>query len=465
MGRSRNWAPRWARCPKGHRIKPLKTKSPTPMNGIELLASLFANAPDPTAPVGKAGGRIGGPANVDASPELSAPLQWLKDYGVPIIQAQDADIPPGVAALFKSQPARVIIPLEPVVDADKAMWFVWHEVGHAADFVYIGKDFQPHELTAGRFSGKHVALLRQHQEEIIKWSPHPDRKYKTNPEELWAEVVACAICDPARMPPGLLPGVRSDLDALKLPVGDVGRLITQVGMPPNFNQVRDANAALEYLAPFMSNRQRNSVRSLMRGEEAQFFIDKMIELAAQIKAMPKTYDQDGLGDKAIAHLHYFAGGQANWYITEKDKNGGPQHQAFGLADLFGDGGEFGYISIAEIIANNGELDFHWTPKTIAEIRGQPEPELTAGERADLDAPAAPPMVPADLSLKDTLAALGMTIEKIGGYWLVKQGERVICREGEVNSIWRELRKQGFLPPDVGGRKYNEDGSYYTPSRT
>jgi hypothetical protein len=80
----------------------------------------------------------------------------------------------------------------------------------------------------------------------------------------------------------------------------------------------------------------------------------------------------------VAYLHYFAGGQANWYITEKDKGcpddedyggpgGPPQQQAFGLADLFGDGGELGYISIAEILANRGELDLHWTPKPLSEI--------------------------------------------------------------------------------------------------
>jgi hypothetical protein len=92
--------------------------------------------------------------------------------------------------------------------------------------------------------------------------------------------------------------------------------------------------------------------------------------------MPKTGEQDGKGEQATAYLHYFAGGQASWYITEKDAGspdddpGTGQIQAFGLADLFGDGGELGYISIAEILENGGELDFHFTPKTLAEIRGK-----------------------------------------------------------------------------------------------
>lgn len=51
---------------------------------------------------------------------------------------------------------------------------------------------------------------------------------------------------------------------------------------------------------------------------------------------------------------------------------GKQHQAFGVADLFGDGGELGYISIPEITAEGAELDFHWTPKTIAQVRSENE---------------------------------------------------------------------------------------------
>ena len=33
----------------------------------------------------------------------------------------------------------------------------------------------------------------------------------------------------------------------------------------------------------------------------------------------KTYEQKVKGDQAIVSLHYFAGSQANWYMTEKDK--------------------------------------------------------------------------------------------------------------------------------------------------
>ena len=142
----------------------------------------------------------------------------------------------------------------------------------------------------------------------------------------------------------------------------------------------DAMAALKELEYFMGPLQRRCVIENFRGEERQYFYDLMCELAERVRTMPHSYQQDGAGEDAIAYLHYFAGGQANWWITEKDKgsaddglDGNPpneQQQAFGRADLFGDGGELGYISIAEILACNGELDFHFTPKTLRELRAE-----------------------------------------------------------------------------------------------
>ena len=110
------------------------------------------------------------------------------------------------------------------------------------------------------------------------------------------------------------------------------------------------------------------------GEEREFFRDKLCSLAHLVDTMPKTYDQDGKGDEAIVYLHYFADGQASWWITEKDAGspedapGTGQVQAFGLADLFGDGGELGYISIAEILECGGELDLYFRPRTLGEVK-------------------------------------------------------------------------------------------------
>ncbi len=91
----------------------------------------------------------------------------------------------------------------------------------------------------------------------------------------------------------------------------------------------------------------------------------MIALADQLAAMPVTYQTSKLGKQAIVHLHYFLGGRVNAWITEKDKDGGTL-QAFGKVDLFGDGGEVGYVCIDELLEAGAELDFHWTPKPLGE---------------------------------------------------------------------------------------------------
>lgn len=119
---------------------------------------------------------------------------------------------------------------------------------------------------------------------------------------------------------------------------------------------------------FIGRSQMSALKTGLKGEEADFFRDKINEINHTIATMPKTYEQDGKGDNAVAHLHYFTPG-GDWYITERDKET-EQHQAFGLANPFGDGGELGYISIPELTAAGAELDLYWKPKTLAEIRGK-----------------------------------------------------------------------------------------------
>lgn len=100
------------------------------------------------------------------------------------------------------------------------------------------------------------------------------------------------------------------------------------------------------------------------GEEKEAFIAKLCEMADLIRNAPKTYEQDGLGDEAIAYLHYFKNG-CDWYITELDIES-EQLQAFGLADL-GGGGELGYISIVELLENEVELDLYFEPTPIKDM--------------------------------------------------------------------------------------------------
>ena len=119
------------------------------------------------------------------------------------------------------------------------------------------------------------------------------------------------------------------------------------------------------LRKFIGQSQRDALLSFLRGEEGEWFAETLIALDKRIAEMSHTYQQEGMGENAIVHLHYFGGGQANWYITEKDMYG-EVSQAFGHADLFGDGGELGYISITELVEADMEIDLHWSPKTLKE---------------------------------------------------------------------------------------------------
>ena len=131
---------------------------------------------------------------------------------------------------------------------------------------------------------------------------------------------------------------------------------------------------IEDLVGFVGRDQLSFLKSLLRGEEGEWFKAKLEEVGSVIAFMPVTYGQDGKGDEAIVYLHYFTGG-CDWWITEKDAGsaddepGTGQVQAFGLVDL-GCGAELGYISLVEVLACGAEIDLHWTPKTLAEVKAK-----------------------------------------------------------------------------------------------
>ena len=134
---------------------------------------------------------------------------------------------------------------------------------------------------------------------------------------------------------------------------------------PNIS-IEATTAAAKALRGFIPPAQMELMGTLCRGEEGDFFRAKFVEFAERIGKMPKTYEQDGMGDEAVIYLHYFSGG-CDWYITEKDMED-EQAQAFGYADL-GYGGELGYISLVELCQCRGvELDLHFTPTTLATIK-------------------------------------------------------------------------------------------------
>ncbi len=133
----------------------------------------------------------------------------------------------------------------------------------------------------------------------------------------------------------------------------------------------EAIAALKKLNGFIPVQQLRVLGDLMRGEEKEFFFNKMVEIANIVQTMPKVYEQSEKGDEAVAYLHYFRANQ-DWYITEKDSEA-EQEQAYGLVDL-GFGSEDGYISLVELTQTRQfpilELDLHFKPRTLREVKAQ-----------------------------------------------------------------------------------------------
>ena len=84
--------------------------------------------------------------------------------------------------------------------------------------------------------------------------------------------------------------------------------------------------------------------------------------------MPAIYAQEGMGDAAKAHLHYFLGG-SDWYITERNVCD-QQVEAFGFVILNGDldNAEMGYLSLKEILQYGAELDLHWVPTSLRDVK-------------------------------------------------------------------------------------------------
>ena len=121
---------------------------------------------------------------------------------------------------------------------------------------------------------------------------------------------------------------------------------------------------IEYLKNFISKQQINSLEYLLKSEESAYAKEKIDYFFDLIQKMPKSYETDGQGDKAIAYLHYFKSG-IDFYITEKDMED-EQLQAFGLVNMNGEL-ELGYISIKEILELNFELDLNFVPKKLKEI--------------------------------------------------------------------------------------------------
>lgn len=134
----------------------------------------------------------------------------------------------------------------------------------------------------------------------------------------------------------------------------------------NTNVTRAKDYLSGLLTRFMPTGQIEYLENTLLGEEAQGIADLVNRIAGIIENMPKTYETDGQGKNAFAHLHYFKGCYDAW-ISEKDMEA-DQLQAFGYASFYGpDEAEAGYVSITDAIRNGVELDLHFNPCPLREI--------------------------------------------------------------------------------------------------
>lgn len=184
---------------------------------------------------------------------------------------------------------------------------------------------------------------------------------------------------------------------------------------------------LDRLRHILPPAQAEYIRTLIKSEEGEWFVTRLTRLADHIDAMPKSYDTDGQGDDAIVQLHYYTP-SSDWWIIEKDAecdtySKDPEYpepdghrRAYGYVCLNGDTdcAEPGYVSLPHLFeeSRNLELDLHWTPKPLREVKakvegttpspdpifggatlmvGASQPERSA--RPEQDAPATPAPAP------------------------------------------------------------------------
>lgn len=149
-------------------------------------------------------------------------------------------------------------------------------------------------------------------------------------------------------------------------------------------QTQTQSQCLKALLPFVSNQQMHLLRSGTHGEEKGYFRKKIEEYAKRVSRMPATYEQDGKGDDATAYLHYFFRNW-DWFITERDMLD-EQAQTFGwtMIDEDPENAELGYISINEITEVGAELDLHWQPVTLRELKKEHADRKYKSENGELD---------------------------------------------------------------------------------
>ena len=125
------------------------------------------------------------------------------------------------------------------------------------------------------------------------------------------------------------------------------------------------NQYVDTILKFMPKSQALCFINGLNGAEGSYFQDVAKRISEVIAKAPAIYETDGKGEEVKPVIHYFYG-NTDIYVTEIDKN---SREHFGYTSI-GYGLEAGYIDLDYIFKSIPliNLDFHFTPKTIAEYR-------------------------------------------------------------------------------------------------
>ena len=135
------------------------------------------------------------------------------------------------------------------------------------------------------------------------------------------------------------------------------------------NQASSVNDPAQVLATYMGHPQWVVLQSLMDGsEESGFFKEIAAHLRRSGEAMPAAGGQRLDEEAPMVYLHYFLGASDVW-VLEKAEGGGVE-QVFAFSLLNGDHqmAELGYVDLSELLLVGFELDFHFEPKPLSEVR-------------------------------------------------------------------------------------------------
>ena len=133
---------------------------------------------------------------------------------------------------------------------------------------------------------------------------------------------------------------------------------------------KSAEQAFSHLRPYLFAGQLAALEQLSKGEEGEYFLRLVVDLAARVRSIPALDQGPEVTNDSAVMLHYFFQG-SDWYIFEL------QHIAeedvvlgFGWAILGGDYqmAELGCIGVSELLACGVELDLHFAPRTLGQVR-------------------------------------------------------------------------------------------------